>query len=441
MQSLSTMVDGAGRGPRVAVVVGLDDRPPVGGHLGVWLRVAEALAALPQPAARFDLLMLRRGAVPPRDVLAEHVRIHRLPALLHSDRLPFARTAAGGTELVAPSPFLLRRLAACDPDVVVISEPFGFGRTAAGWARRNRRALVYAVQTRHDAFAALYGRAILARLMGERFSRWLEGRFRFSERLAAGMTNRIATLMRQADHVFASSRRECDRLRAAHSGRAVSLWRRGVDFTLFNPDHRDRSWLRRAHGIPPDHFVVLFAGRVDESKGVPFLLDALAAGLSAIPRLHLFLAGEGGWRQRAQARFGSRVTAPGALTQEALARVMACADAFAFPSSSDAAANVLREAQASGLPVLVHDAEPVAELVGAPGLDGVLLPAGEPETWAAAIRDLAARDEADRAARRRRIAACARARYPDWHTVLVEDLLPVWRRLVARRPTRGDEGG
>ncbi len=415
------------------MVVGLHDRPPVGGHLGVWLRVAEALATIARPSVRFDLMMLRGGAVPAHEVLAADVHVHRLPALLHSDRLPFARTTAGGTELVAPSPVLLRRLAACDPDVVVVSDPFGFGRTAAGWARRRRRALVYAVQTRHDVFAALYGRAILARLMGERASRWCEDRFRLSERLAAGVKNRIAALMAQADHVLAASRTELAHLRAARREGTASLWRRGLDFARFAPQRRDRQWLHRTYGIPPDRFVLLFAGRVDESKGVPFLLEAVAASLPQLPALHLFLAGEGRWRQQARTRLGGRVTAPGALPQDELARVMACCDAFAFPSPSDAAANVLREAQASGLPVLVDASEPVAELVGEPGLDGVPLPTGDRRAWTQAIRDLAQRPVAARAARRRRIAALARRRYPDWHTVLAEDLLPVWHALATPR--------
>ncbi len=417
---------------RVAVVVGLHDRPPVGGHLGVWLRVAETLAAIPQPPLQLDLMMLRRDAAPDHEVLAADVHLHRLPALLDSDRLPFARTAAGGTELLAASPFLLRRLKACDPDVVVVSDPFGFGRTAAGWARRRRRALVYAVQTRHDVFAALYGRAILCRLMGVRASRWCEDRLGLSARFAARVANRIAALMNQADHLLASSRTELARLRAGRPQGTASLWRRGVDFARFSPQRRDRQWLHAAHGIPPDRFVLLFAGRVDESKGVPFLLDVVAASLPDVPGLHLFLAGEGRWRAPARARLGSRVTAPGALPQDELARVMACCDAFAFPSPSDAAANVLREAQASGLPVLVNAAEPVAELVGAPGLDGLLLPAGHRRAWAQAVQDLAARDEAARAARRQRIAAAARRRYPDWHTVLAEDLLPVWLALAGR---------
>ncbi len=439
MQSLSTMVGAAERRVRVAVVVGLHDRPPVGGHLGVWLRVTEALAAMPRAPVQLDLMILRRGAAPADQALAADIHVHRLPALLNSDRLPFTRTAAGGTELLAPSPFLLRRLKACDPDVVVISDPFGFGRTAAGWARRNRRGLVYAVQTRHDVFAALYGRVILVRMMGERVGRWCEDRLRLSERLAAGMRARVAALMNQADHILASSHAELARLRALRPADTVSLWRRGLDFARFAPARRDRQWLHRSYGIPPDRFVLLFAGRVDESKGVPFLLDVMEASLPSVPALHLFLAGEGAWRRRAQARLGSRVTAAGALPQEELARVMASCDAFVFPSPSDAAANVLREAQASGLPVLVNNSEPVAELVAEPGLDGLSLPVGDCRAWAQAVQDLATADETARASRRRQIAARARQRYPDWHSVLTEDLLPVWQAVAGRSSVISDQ--
>ncbi len=427
------MVDGTPEPVRVAVVTGLADQAPVGGHAGVWLRVAEAAAAGAGAGLQLDLLFLRRARAPAEEARAPHVCIHRVPPLLDSDRLPFARTAAGGTELFSPSPALWRRLEALAPDVVVISDPFGFGRTAARWAKRRGRALVYAVQTRHDVFAAIYSRAILARLLGERAARVLDARLQLPARLAARTGTRIAHLMATADHILASSRTELARLCEIHPPARVSLWRRGVDFARFSPARRDRAWLETAHGVPRDRFLLLFAGRVDESKGAPLLLEAVGAAMRVVPRLHLFIAGEGPWRARAKAALGARVTAPGALTQDELARVMASADAFVFPSPSEAAANVLREAQAAGLPILVPASEAVAELVEQPGRDGFALPAGAPAAWAGAIAALARQDAEARVRERVGIAARARRRHPDWRTVLDEDLLPVWRRLARCR--------
>ena len=64
-----------------------------------------------------------------------------------------------------------------------------------------------------------------------------------------------------------------------------------------------------------------------------------------------------------------------------------------------------------------------------PGL--CILPGDDPETWAAAIAELAAAPE-----RRTAMGLAARAyveaRVPDWAEVLSEDLLPVWQMAAAR---------
>ena len=93
----------------------------------------------------------------------------------------------------------------------------------------------------------------------------------------------------------------------------------------------------------------------------------------------------------------------GNLSRPAVAEAFASADVFAFPSRTDTAGNVVLEAQASGLPVVVSDAGgPRENLV--PGETGLVCEGSDPEVWADAVGGLLTD-----AARRARLATAARA--------------------------------
>ena len=85
----------------------------------------------------------------------------------------------------------------------------------------------------------------------------------------------------------------------------------------------------------------------------------------------------------------------GYLSGEPLAHAYASADLFVFPSISDTFGNVVIEAQASGLPVIVSDQKGPQELVD-PGVTGLVTRGLDLEDLTAAIGRLA-RDPAGRA--------------------------------------------
>jgi glycosyltransferase involved in cell wall biosynthesis len=91
------------------------------------------------------------------------------------------------------------------------------------------------------------------------------------------------------------------------------------------------------------------------------------------------------------------------LEGEALAAAYASADAFVFPSDTDTFGNVVLEAQASGLPVIVSDAGGPRENVE-PGVTGMVIPAGDRGALVEAMGALAADGEL-----RRRMGAAGRA--------------------------------
>ncbi len=77
----------------------------------------------------------------------------------------------------------------------------------------------------------------------------------------------------------------------------------------------------------------------------------------------------------------------GYLTGEELAKAYASADIFVFPSTTDTFGNVIIEAQACGLPVIVSDLGGPKELVSH-GLDGLITKSHDVEEFVSAIRSL-----------------------------------------------------
>ena len=121
---------------------------------------------------------------------------------------------------------------------------------------------------------------------------------------------------------------------------------------------------RAAPKPPPSPVRIAYAGKLARAKGVPMLLDALAA-IDSPWRLELFgSTGDGGREILARvARLGDRVTLHGAVSQEALAEGMARCHVFALPSFYEGLPLVLLEALASGCRLVATDLPGVRELL------------------------------------------------------------------------------
>jgi len=77
----------------------------------------------------------------------------------------------------------------------------------------------------------------------------------------------------------------------------------------------------------------------------------------------------------------------GVLHGEALAEAYACADLFVFPSTTDTFGNVVLEAQASGLPIIVSDKGGPMENID-PGKTGLIVPGRNAKALAQAMIEL-----------------------------------------------------
>lgn len=133
----------------------------------------------------------------------------------------------------------------------------------------------------------------------------------------------------------------------------IDIWRRGVATTRFDPARRSAA-LRASWGVTDDRPALLYVGRISHEKGLS-LLAPLTRLLAACRTSHrLVIVGDGPMQRELRDTCRTAIFMS-TLTPEDVAVTMASSDVFVFPSRTDTAGNVVLEAQASGLPVLVSD--------------------------------------------------------------------------------------
>jgi glycosyltransferase involved in cell wall biosynthesis len=129
---------------------------------------------------------------------------------------------------------------------------------------------------------------------------------------------------------------------------------RWVDTRRFTPAKRDENFWRRfglAEGTK-----LLYVGRVSREKNLELLADAFIELTKSGFDAQLVIIGDGPYRNEMEQKLrGYPAAFTGFLQGEDLSQGYASADVFVFPSTTDTFGNVVLEAQASGLPVIVTD--------------------------------------------------------------------------------------
>src|SRR5205807_1014306 len=128
----------------------------------------------------------------------------------------------------------------------------------------------------------------------------------------------------------------------------------------------DRRLLRRALGLDEHAFLVCAVGRLSPEKGHRYLLRAVPSLLCRTPRLRILLLGKGGERRRLEdeaTRLGvqDHVVFAG-FKDDVRPWIQAC-DLLVNPSLSEGVPNVVLEAMALGIPVIVTRVGGVPDLV------------------------------------------------------------------------------
>ena len=174
-------------------------------------------------------------------------------------------------------------------------------------------------------------------------------------------------------------------VRAGVDPAKIRVWPHGVDTSLFSPTRRSTR-LREVWHVSDRRPAILYAGRLSREKGLQ-VLAPLQRRLNILGIEHrLVLAGEGPMMAALRELLPDAMFT-GTLSRAAMAEAFASADLFVFPSRTDAAGNVILEAQASGLPVIVAGEGAPRESMW-DGRTGVICQSEDVAAWASAVARL-----------------------------------------------------
>lgn len=229
----------------------------------------------------------------------------------------------------------------------------------------------------------------------------------------------------RADRVLVTAAWSVERL--AEASIDAGLWLPGVDTAAFTPALRD-PWLHdrwaRARSASGPLVVVGYVGGLHQRHGVRRL-----AGLARVPGIRPVLVGDGPQRDWLAARLpGAKLT--GALGPGDLAVAMASLDLLVHPGEEETCCHALREAGASGVPVVAPRSGGAREVVR-PLETGLLHAAGDPHGLARAVAVVAGDPRRALLGARGRELALERSWTHAVDELLEQHLLPV----AARRTT------
>ena len=380
----------------VAVLIDHPLEESAGGLVQCWKNLAKAAGRF-EKELKLDIHCL--GAEKKKNGATFNIRYLTHPPLFAARKLFFLKDIPDDADLSPINPSLLFSLSKNRYDLIhTTNTSLAFAKTGQLFSRWKKIPLTNSIQTDMPAYAKLYTEKILVKIFPKNLARW------FSEK-------KYNSSLKQLDRYL----KKCDKI--------VTPLRRGVDKELFSPSKRTRDFLQ-------DRFLLLFVGRVDEGKSVMTVVEATRLLLDQKQKVHLMIVGKGGLEEKIKNILGEHVTLSGVLPQEQLPSLYASADLFLFPSQIEVCPNVVIEAKASGLPVLMASEGGAAHVIKEPGKDGLVLETQNPKVWAAEIKKLIENRE-----RLRSLSEQARLHiekeWPTWEKVFAEDILPVWKKLCS----------
>jgi glycosyltransferase involved in cell wall biosynthesis len=165
----------------------------------------------------------------------------------------------------------------------------------------------------------------------------------------------------------------------------------GVDTQKFSPCLVQDD-LRKKFNINSEDIVIGTVGRLSPEKGLEYLISAIREVVNAYPQTKVLIVGDGDEKyclslqeKVKDLELSSHIIFVG--FYEDIPQILRCLDIFSLPSLFEAFNRSLLEAMACGLPVVATAVGGNVEIVQ-DGVNGLLVPAGNPDALASAIAEL-----------------------------------------------------
>lgn len=165
----------------------------------------------------------------------------------------------------------------------------------------------------------------------------------------------------------------------------LKIFPRGLDTELFSPARREPAFWEK-FGAVNGQIRLLYVGRISREKDLDVLADAYRRLRHDGLPVRLFVVGHGPYSEKLAQSIPEAVFT-GYLKGKELATAYASADIFVFPSTTDTFGNVILEAQACGVPVIVSDSGGPKELVE-DRANGLITRSRDVDDFTQAIRSL-----------------------------------------------------
>lgn len=262
------------------------------------------------------------------------------------------------TRVALPNLALQHHLEDFKPDIIQLFSPALFSVSAALAGRTLGLPVIANYQTDLPGYAEQYGYSLLYAPVRE----WLK-------------------MVHNMSHLTLAPSQFTIRQLSAWGFKRVRHWGRGVNGRRFHPARRNQHWRRHLlAGRPDDSLLCLYVGRLAKEKRLDLLLQA-----ARLPGVALTVVGDGAARPEIEALFaGTDTVFTGYLFGEDLAAAYASADVFAFTGANETFGQVVLEAMASGLPMIVPANGGVTDMA-LPGQTGLQC-ALTPESFADTVR-------------------------------------------------------
>ena len=244
-------------------------------------------------------------------------------------------------------------------------------------------------------------------------------RYTHSKVCTAIMMHRIMSVINKTDYVWTVSNGAAQTLREYGYKGDITIIRNGTDMTVPENARELVDRVNEKYGLADEENVLLFVGRVVQTKNLKLVFAALKKLNGSVP-FKMVVVGDGeGMKEYRQMvleyGLGDRVLFVGEVTDRQFLKAFYLrADLFVFPSVFDTASLCPIEAAAFGLPTLLVKDSPTSEIIR-DGFSGYAVPADADE-WAERLKYILSDKSALAAVREN----CRRYVYRSWKDVVAE---------------------